>query len=112
MSKKKRSSKQNNPNETKDKSLLVHQNDKISRQIQIRQRPDLTQRQKEFLRLALDNNTKIIFVSGPSGSSKSFLAVLASLELINLKKVSDIIDRKSTRLNSSHIPLSRMPSSA
>ena len=24
----------------------------------------------------------------------------------------DIIDRKSTRLNSSHIPLSRMPSSA
>ena len=26
--------------------------------------------------------------------------------------VKDIIDRKSTRLNSSHIPLSRMPSSA
>ena len=26
--------------------------------------------------------------------------------------LSDILDRKSTRLNSSHIPLSRMPSSA
>ena len=27
-------------------------------------------------------------------------------------KLSDAVDRKSTRLNSSHIPLSRMPSSA
>ena len=26
--------------------------------------------------------------------------------------VADLVDRKSTRLNSSHIPLSRMPSSA
>ena len=28
------------------------------------------------------------------------------------KKVTNELDRKSTRLNSSHIPLSRMPSSA
>lgn len=93
MSRKKRSSKNsnNNPNENKDKSLLVHQNEKLHRQIQIKQRPDLTNRQKEFLKLALDNTTKIIFLSGPSGSSKSFLSVLASLELMNLKKVSDLI---------------------
>lgn len=89
MSKKKRSSKQQET--TQDKSLIVHQNEKLSRQIHIRQRPDLTNKQKEFLKLALDNNTKIIFLSGPSGSSKSFLAVLASLELMNLKKVSDLI---------------------
>ena len=31
---------------------------------------------------------------------------------ITAKLVADLIDRKSTRLNSSHIPLSRMPSSA
>ena len=31
--------------------------------------------------------------------------------VIDFKKIKDI-DRKSTRLNSSHIPLSRMPSSA
>jgi len=93
MSKKKRSSKNinNNANENKDKSLLVHQNDKLHRQIRIKQRPDLTDRQKEFLKLALDNTTKIVFLSGPSGSSKSFLSVLASLELMNLKKVSDLI---------------------
>ena len=29
-----------------------------------------------------------------------------------LEQVSNELDRKSTRLNSSHIPLSRMPSSA
>ena len=31
---------------------------------------------------------------------------------LSLKKGDTLIDRKSTRLNSSHIPLSRMPSSA
>ena len=54
------------------------------------------------------------------------LALVASLVLglctskVNAQAISDtqrteierIIDRKSTRLNSSHIPLSRMPSSA
>ena len=91
MSKKKRPSVFNQQLPTKDKSLIVHQNEKISRPVVIRQRPDLTNKQKEFLKLALDNNTKIIFLSGPAGSSKSFLAVLASLELMNMKKVSDII---------------------
>lgn len=89
MSKKKKQI--NVSNKIKDKSLIVHQNEKLSRQIIIRQRPDLTNKQKEFLKLALDNNTKVVFLSGPSGSSKSFLSVLAVLELMNLKKVSDLI---------------------
>lgn len=91
MSKKKKASKQNSHLPAKDKSLIVHQNEKLTRQIIIRQRPDLTNKQKEFLKLALDNNTKVVFLSGPSGSSKSFLSVLAVLELMNLKKVSDLI---------------------
>ena len=40
------------------------------------------------------NKGQVITVIGPNGAGKSTL------------------DRKSTRLNSSHIPLSRMPSSA
>ena len=94
MSKHKRSSK-NKPTEPtesiKDKSPFVPQNEKISRPLKIRQRLDLTTKQKEFLKLALDNETKIILLSGPAGSSKSFLAVLAVLELLNIKKISDII---------------------
>ena len=31
---------------------------------------------------------------------------------VAMKRLVDALDRKSTRLNSSHIPLSRMPSSA
>ena len=34
------------------------------------------------------------------------------LHIINFAHGAALIDRKSTRLNSSHIPLSRMPSSA
>lgn len=90
MSKKKKAQK-SNANLNNDKSLIVHQNEKLSRPLQIKQRPDLTDRQKQFLKLALDNSTKVVFLTGPSGSSKSFLAILASLELINLKKVSDLI---------------------
>ena len=93
MSKKNRlKQKQNQPlNNTKDKSPIVHQAEKLGRTLQIIQRPDLTQKQKDFLKLALDNNTNIVFISGPSGSSKSFLSVLATLELMNMKKLSDLI---------------------
>jgi len=92
MSKKKRSLRnQEASQQTKDTSPVVFQNEKLGRQIRIRQRPDLTEKQKEFLKIALDNQTKIVFVSGPSGTSKSFLSVLAVLELMNMKKVSDLI---------------------
>ena len=115
MSKKKRLLKQkqvhNNNEHAKDKSLIVHQAEKLERPVQIRQRPDLTNKQKEFLKLALDNNTKIIFLSGPSGSSKSYLATLASLELLNLKKVSDLIYIRSI-VESSENKMGFLPGSA
>jgi len=115
MSKKKRLQKQkqqthNNEN-AKDKSPVVHQAQKLERPVTIRQRPDLTNKQKEFLKLALDNNTKVIFLSGPSGSSKSFLATLAVLELMNLKKVSDLIYIRSI-VESSDNKLGYLPGSA
>jgi len=92
MSKKKRSLRNSEASQqTKDTSPVVYQNEKLGRQIRIRQRPDLTEKQKEFLKIALDSQTKIVFVSGPSGTSKSFLSVLAVLELMNIKKVSDLI---------------------
>lgn len=115
MSKKKRLLKQkqthDNNNNAKDKSPIVHQAQKLERPVQIRQRPDLTNKQKEFLRIALDNNTKVIFLSGPSGSSKSFLATLAVLELMNLKKVSDLIYIRSI-VESSDNKMGYLPGSA
>ncbi|NBP69654.1 MAG: hypothetical protein EBU52_13025, partial [Cytophagia bacterium] len=115
MSKKKRllKQKQAHPNNehAKDKSPIVHQAQKLERPVQIRQRPDLTNKQKEFLKLALDNNTKIMFLSGPSGSSKSFLATLAVLELMNLKKVSDLLYIRSI-VESSDNKMGYLPGSA
>jgi phosphate starvation-inducible protein PhoH len=116
MSKKKRLLKQkqthnNNNQNAKDKSLVVHQAPKLERSVQIRQRPDLTLKQKEFLKIALDNDTKVIFLSGPSGSSKSFLATLAVLELMNLKKVSDLIYIRSI-VESSDNKMGYLPGSA
>ena len=45
---------------------------------------------------------EIVALLGRNGSGRSTTA----------KAIMGLVDRKSTRLNSSHIPLSRMPSSA
>ena len=56
---------------------------------------------------------------GPSGLGWVSSENLSTLEIFSevalgliLFSIGSILDRKSTRLNSSHIPLSRMPSSA
>ncbi len=52
-----------------------------------------------------------MFLSGPSGSSKSFLATLAVLELMNLKKVSDLLYIRSI-VESSDNKMGYLPGSA
>jgi predicted ribonuclease YlaK len=74
-----------------DKSMVVTQRPKISFQISIKQRPDLTEKQKGILSAALNKNTKCVFIDGLYGTSKSYMAVLASLNLLNAKKVDEII---------------------
>ncbi len=74
-----------------DKSPFIPQRDKFSHEFRIRQRDDLTERQKEFLKIALDRNTKMVFVLGPAGTSKTFLAVLAVLEMIQTQRLSDLL---------------------
>jgi phosphate starvation-inducible protein PhoH and related proteins len=77
--------------ETKDKSPLVPQRGKINYNLSILERSDLTIKQKEFLDIALNKDTKIMFISGPAGTSKTFLSVYCSLVLMNQKRVSDLI---------------------
>jgi phosphate starvation-inducible PhoH-like protein len=73
-----------------DKSLKIPQRDKFKDELKIR---DLnwTEKQKEFIKLALDKNVKMLFISGPAGSSKTLLSIYCSLQLIKEKKVSDIM---------------------
>lgn len=74
----------------KDNSKHIEQNEKIKRELNIKQRPDLTENQKKLINLALDKNTKIIFIKGPAGTSKTYTAILAALLLLNSKRISDI----------------------
>lgn len=76
---------------SEDESPKVYQRDKINKALTITERKDLTEKQKAFLDLALDKKTQIMFIRGPAGTSKTFLAVMAALELLNLKKVSELL---------------------
>ncbi len=75
----------------KDASPLVPQRDKISFPLSIRQRDDLTAKQQELIKLILDRDTRVVFLSGPAGTSKTFVSVLAGLTLMDRHMVSDIV---------------------
>ena len=51
----------------------------------------LTSKQHEFFKIMSDPKTKIVFVSGPAGSSKSFLSVFTALSLWSNGDCSDIL---------------------
>ena len=75
---------------TEDHSPVIPQRSKLKSVLHIYKR-ELNDRQKEFLTLAGDKASKIIFVSGPAGSAKTFLAVFHALIMINEKRVSDLV---------------------
>lgn len=52
---------------------------------------DLTAKQKSFLKIALDKNTKVVFVSGPAGSSKTYISVYAALKTLNQDRDLDLL---------------------
>lgn len=76
--------------ETKDKSVWVPQGDRIGFPLPIRERRDLTDKQKELIDLILDKNTKVVFVNGPAGTSKTFCAIYCGLKLLAEKRISHI----------------------
>jgi phosphate starvation-inducible PhoH-like protein len=51
---------------------------------------NLTDKQKSFAQIAFDKNTKIIFINGPAGSSKTFLAVYCALHIMNMNPKSEL----------------------
>lgn len=86
-----------NTNESykRDTSPKIHQRSKLKDPINIRQRDDLTEKQKALIQLIKDKHTNIVFVDGVSGTSKTFCAVLAGLELLNEKKICEILFLRS-----------------
>ena len=73
-----------------DNSPYVFQRDKINYDLKIKELP-WTEKQKAIIELITHKNTKIVFLNGPAGSSKSLLAVYCALKLLNTKRVTEII---------------------
>jgi len=82
----------------------------IKRQIKLKQFP-WTQKQKEFFKIALNPDTKVILVNGPAGTSKTLLATYCALQLLNMKSISDIMYLRSA-VESSDRSLGFLPGSA
>lgn len=95
MAKQKRSASVATSSTSKDKSPdsspRVPQRDKIAFPLSIRQRDDLTEKQKQLLELILDRDTRVVFLTGPAGTAKSYLSVMAGLTLMHKRSVSDIV---------------------
>jgi phosphate starvation-inducible protein PhoH and related proteins len=96
--------------DNQDRSPIIPQRSKLKGSIKIYNR-DLTDKQKDFLKLADDKEAKMIFVSGPAGTSKTFMAVYHALNMINYKKVSDLIYIRSA-VESSDAKLGYLPGEA
>ncbi len=70
-----------------------------------------TERQEDFIKLSLLDDTKVVFVKGPAGSSKTLLSVYAALRLLSKKQASDIAYVRSA-VESSDAKLGYLPGSA
>ena len=93
-----------------DNSIIIPQRNKIRNQLSIFKR-ELNEKQKEFVKLALDKNTKIMFISGPAGSAKTYMSIYSALLLLNERKVSDLIYIRSA-VESSDSKLGYLPGEA
>jgi phosphate starvation-inducible protein PhoH and related proteins len=62
----------------------------LKQNIQINSLP-LTGRQKHFLSIAFDENTKIMFIAGPAGSTKTYMAVYSALRLLSARDDLDLL---------------------
>jgi phosphate starvation-inducible PhoH-like protein len=52
---------------------------------------EFTPKQKELLDILKQKSTKLVFISGPAGTAKTYSSILAGLHLINEKRVSEIV---------------------
>ena len=73
----------------------------IKRQIRIDQLP-WPDNQKEFFKIALNKDTKVVFVNGPAGTAKTLLAVYCGLQMLNMKMIDEIMYLRSAVESSAH----------
>jgi len=90
MSTAKRTKKTDKKPKKQDQSQHVHQNSKISFDLNIREFP-WTERQKEIIDSVLTKKSQLTIVDGIWGSGKSLLSIYTCLQLLKQKKISNIL---------------------
>jgi phosphate starvation-inducible PhoH-like protein len=73
-----------------DNSPYVAQRNKIDYELKIKELP-WTDKQREIIDLFLNKKTKLLILKGPAGTSKTVLSMYLGLQLLNSRKVSDIV---------------------
>lgn len=76
--------------EKKDKSPLIHQNPKINFDLDIREY-QWTERQKNIIDTALSRRHKMTLIDGIWGSGKSLISIYCCLQLLQKRKISNIL---------------------
>lgn len=84
-----------------DNSPFIPQKSKLKNPLNIYER-ELTEKQKELVDLMTSRDTKIIFIAGCAGTSKTWCSIYGALKLLNDKKVSDLIYVRSVVESASH----------
>jgi phosphate starvation-inducible PhoH-like protein len=74
----------------KDNTPYVFQRDKISYSLDIKELP-WTPKQREIINLFLNKDTKVMFLKGPAGASKTIISMYCGLQLLNARRVSDMV---------------------
>jgi phosphate starvation-inducible PhoH-like protein len=52
---------------------------------------NLSEKQKEFTRVMMDKDARVVFLKGPAGTSKSFLSIYAGLSMLQAKRAKKIV---------------------
>lgn len=76
--------------EVKDNSPRVPQRSKLSFDLSIHELK-WTSKQIELIKLILDKETKVVFISGAAGTGKTIVSMYSALRLLQSKKMSDIV---------------------
>jgi phosphate starvation-inducible PhoH-like protein len=75
---------------TTNSSPYVFQRDKIAFDLSIRELP-WTQKQKDIIESFQSKKTKVMFLKGVAGTSKTTLGMYCGLQLLNQRRVSDLV---------------------
>lgn len=85
-----------------DQSPYIYQDDKFKGKLQFKDRIKWTDKQNKFFELVAHRDTRIVFLTGVAGTSKTLISIASGLKLLDDKRVSELIYLRSIVESSSN----------